>query len=78
MTYNFLIVNGVYLEMTKSQSETLKRPDSKYLNVLSNSTPVVCSHIGGVQQRAVLYDSVDYPLIAFTQPGREELIYDLQ
>lgn len=45
---------------------------SKYLNVLSNSTPVICSHIGGVQQRAVLQDSVDYPLIVFTHSGREK------
>lgn len=41
------------------------RSSSKYLNVLSNSTPVFCSHIGGVQQRVVLYYSIYYPLIVF-------------
>lgn len=41
------------------------RSSSKYLNVLSNSTPVICSHIGGVQQRVVLYYRVYYPFIVF-------------
>ena len=45
-------------------------PAAKYLNVLSDPEPVVCSHVGRVQQRTVLQDGVDYPPFCLTQPER--------
>lgn len=40
-----------------------------HLDVLPDSTPVVCGHVGGVQQRTVLQHAVDDPLVVFIQPG---------
>lgn len=47
----------------------LTKSSSKHLDVLSNPAPVVCGHVGGVQQRVVLQHSVDDPLIVFGHSG---------
>lgn len=44
----------------------------KYLNVLPNPAPVVCGHIGGVQERVVLQDGVDNSLVVFGHAGGED------
>lgn len=43
-----------------------------YLNVLPNPAPVVCGHVGGVQERVVLQDSVDDSLVVFGHSGEED------
>lgn len=48
------------------------KPSRKYLNVLPNPAPVVCGHVGGVQERVVLQDSVDDSLVVFGQSGGED------
>lgn len=45
---------------------------SQHLDVLSDSTPVVCGHVRRVQQRTVLQHAVDDPLVVFTHSERDK------
>lgn len=44
-----------------------------YLNILSNPAPVICGHVGGVQERVVLQDGVNDSLIVFGHSGEGNL-----
>lgn len=45
---------------------------SQHLDVLSDSAPVFCGHVGRVQQRTVLQHAVDDPLVVFTHSERDK------